>query len=422
MKSSYYIQCVLLTCACITTTSYADCVADISVADAKRYFQQGSQLESRGDVYAALVAYNTAQGYVCEDGGNPVAKSASQKASALGSALGEKAERQGHFYTVDDNKPGAFQYYEAGAHFAAADRMLVAALQQDPANRSLSATAQEHFRTRGEAYFTANNAMRLAVSGAYRLNPDHVRYVQSLPRINIDQLLKQASAQLPDTYLLEYRQLEEQKEKLEPSDFVASLQLQKAATEFQQKWRSDRLEDLRKIYDTATSWTQQMQDHSEAETMRTKIAAQKSAQADKLLNNFADIPNILETAVNFYYSADNQNKVAAAQKRAGELAEIALREERFARAAHYYRINGDYAQETAAEKKLQAQMEATAARMSAGYADQATELQKYYSDPDKIQALQREALKIQQSLQQKQQQNEKNFKQEQDALEAELGL
>ena len=220
MKSSYYIQCVLLTCACITTTSYADCVADISVADAKRYFQQGSQLEIRGDVYAALVAYNTAQGYVCEDGGNPVAKSASQKASALGLALGEKAERQGHFYTVDDNKPGAFQYYEAGAHFAAADRMLVAALQQDPANRSLSATAQEHFRTRGEAYFTANNAMRLAVSGAYRLNPDHVRYVQSLPRINIDQLLKQASAQLPDTYLLEYRQLEEQKEKLEPSDFV----------------------------------------------------------------------------------------------------------------------------------------------------------------------------------------------------------
>src|SRR5690606_7999839 len=132
--------------------------------------------------------YDVAQGYVCDDGGNPVAKQALTKAIALGSKQGKLEEQKENLFK--DGKPvGAFQWYEKGSQFAAADKVLIAALKKAPTNRQLSAFAQEHFKVRAQDYFKSNNKTAISMTGGYSLDPTFDPYVVSLPPTNIERLL-----------------------------------------------------------------------------------------------------------------------------------------------------------------------------------------------------------------------------------------
>lgn len=412
---------LIITLLVAAPAALADCVADTTVAEAKLDYQQGAQLEARGDAMGALRAYEAAQGYVCEDGGNPVAKAAAGKAAALAGKRGQQAEAQGHHYASDNASPGAFQWYEAGGHYAAADRSLVAALRKNPQDLALSAFAQEHFQRRGEPYFLANHQLQISAAGPYTRDKTHAEFVAGLPISNIERLLKQAAGHVPDAYLKEWAALDHRQVTAKPHDIAASIQLQQQAGQFEQTWQSNRLDDTLKLFQQANSWTQQLRDHARAEQLRERIDRARILHADRLLAGYAGVPDVMQSALDAYQASDAQAKVDATQRRAGQLADEAMKAQQYQRAARFYYLAEQYEQEQLANAQYQAEQDAMAEAMSSGYAAQAAQLRTRYSNPEQIQALQQKAMEMQKQLEQ-QSSGQPGFEAETDALEQELGL
>lgn len=412
--------CSLLSLA--APLSLADCVADLSVADAQRAYQQGANLEAQGQFWDAINQYDFAQGYVCEDGGNPVAKQALSKAIELGNKQGKIEEQKGNLFK--DGKPvGAFQWYEKGSHFAAADKALIAALKKTPANVALSAFAQEHFKVRTQDYFTSNNKMAIGMTGGYKLDPSFDPYVVSLPPTNINRLLNSYSTLLPDAYLQALAKLEQQKDAIKPGDMISAMNAQQAATQFQQQWKTDRIEDIRKAFDEAHSWTQQIRDYKEAEALRAKIDQARLAHADRISKSYSGTAKLLESALEFYRQLDKETQIKTLEQKARTYADQAMTAAQYQRASDFYSLIGDYDKEQQARAKLEAQGEQLAKDAQMGSAAQIAEMQKMYSDPKKIQELQQQAQAMQKQMEEQRKKGASaEYQQETDALEDELGL
>jgi|GEM_PF-2203959 len=422
MKSIFIKFSSIIILGLATQISLADCAADLNADDARRVYQEATQLEAAGKLWDALLKYDTAQGYVCDDGGNPVAKQALDKAIALGSQQGKLEEQKGNLYK--DGKPaGAFQWYERGAQFAAADRTLIAALKKDPTNRQISAVAQEHFKVRGEDYFAANNKSAIAASGGYQLDKSYDTYVRSLPPTNIDRLLTSYHTLLPDAYLQAFAKLGQQKDALKPGDVVGIMNIQQQATSFQQQWKTDRIEDIRNAFSDAQSWTQQVRDIKETEQLREKIAQAGLAHADRMMKSYSSTLEFLESATEFYSQYEKEAQFKVAKQKAAGYADQAMAAGQYDRASRFYSLSGDNEKEQQARDKLDAQTDQLAQDAQAGSAAQLAEMQKMYSDPKKIQELQKQAQEMQKQMQ-AQQKNSKSetYQKESDELEEELGL
>ncbi len=411
-----------LSFAIFTPSGFADCVADLSVADAKKAYLEGTNLEAQGQYWDAINKYDIAQGYVCEDGGNPIAKQALTKAIALGSKQGKLEEQKGNLFK-DGKLAGAFQYYEKGAQFAAADKVLIAALKKAPTNIQLSAFAQEHFKVRAQDYFASNNNMAIEASGGYKLDPSFDPYVVSLPPTNIERLLNSYQTLLPDTYLQALAKLEQQNDAIKPGDFMGAMSVQQASTQFQQQWKSDRIEDIRKAFDEAHSWTQQIRDYKESDLLRAKIDKARLAHADRLANSYSSTVKLLESAMEFYRQQDKEAQIKALEQKARNYADQAMAATQYQRASNLYSLIGDYDKEEQARAKLDAQGEQLAKDAQMGSAAQIAEMQKMYSDPQKIQELQKQAQEMQKQMEAQQQKGKSaEYQKETDELEDELGL
>jgi hypothetical protein len=412
----------LLMVASAAPLSLADCVADLSLADAQKAYQQGISLEAQGQLWDAINKYDIAQGYVCEDGGNPVAKQALTKAIALGSKQGKLEEQKGNLFK--DGKPaGAFQWYEKGSQFAAADKVLVVALKKTPTNMQLSAFAQEHFKVRAQDYFKANNKMAIGLTGGYTLDASFDPYVVSLPPTNIERLLHSYQTLLPDTYLQEFAKLEQQKDAIKTGDLMGAMNLQQATTRFQQQWKTDRIEDIRKAFDEAHSWTQQIRDYKEADVLRAKIDQARLAHADRIAKSYSGTVRLLESALEFYRQLDKETQIKTLEQQARRHADQAMAAAQYQRASDFYSLIGDYDKEEQARAKIEAQRDQMAKDAEMGSAAQIAEMQKMYSDPEKIQQLQKQAQEMQQQLEEQRKKGASaEYQKETDELEAELGL
>ncbi len=421
MKSIFTATLILLVVSA-TQFSLADCVADLSVADAQRAYQQGTALEAQGELWEAINQYDTAQGYVCEDSGNPVAKQALTKAIALGSKQGKNEEQKGNLFK-DGKLAGAFQWYEKGAQFSAADKALIAALKKTPTNMQLSAFAQEHFKTRGQDYFATNNKTAIDAAGGYTLDQSFDNYVISLPPTNIERLLNSYQTILPDTYLQAFATLEQQKDTLQPGDIAGVMNIQQASTQFQQRWKTDRLEDAENVFDEAHSWTQQIRDYKEADALRAKINQACLAHADRLAKSYSGTAKLADSALQFYRQQDKNTQIKALEQQARKYADQAMATMQYQRASDFYTLIGDSDKEQQARTKLDEQQEQLAQNAQMGSAAQIAEMQKMYSDPKKIQELQKQAQDMQKQLEAQQKKGASvEYQKETDALEDELGL
>ncbi len=412
----------LLVIASAAPLSFADCVADLSVADAQQAYQQGMNLEAQGQLWDAINKYDVAQGYVCDDGGNPVAKQALTKAIALGSKQGKLEEQKENLFK--DGKPvGAFQWYEKGSQFAAADKVLIAALKKAPTNRQLSAFAQEHFKVRAQDYFKSNNKTAISMTGGYSLDPTFDPYVVSLPPTNIERLLNSYNTVLPDAYLQAFAKLEQQKDATKPGDMMGAMNMQQASTQFQQQWKTDRVEDIRKAFDEAHSWTQQIRDYREADVWRAKIDQARLAHADRISKSYSGTVKLVESALEFYRQLDKEAQISALEQKARSYADQAMAAAQYQRASDFYSLIGDYDKEEQARAKIEAQRDQMAKDAEMGSAAQIAEMQKMYSDPEKIQQLQKQAQEMQKQLEeQRKKGTSAEYQKETDELEDELGL
>lgn len=412
----------LLSFAIYIPSGLADCVADLSVTDAKKAYQEGTTLETQGQFWEAINKYDAAQGYVCENGGNPVAKQALSKAIALGSKQGKLEEQKGNLFK-DGKAAGAFQYYEKGAQFAAADKVLIAALKKAPTNIQLSAFAQEHFKIRAQDYFKANNKMAIDAVGGYELDPSFDPYVVSLPPTNIERLLDSYQTLLPETYLQALAKLEQKNDAIKPGDMMGAMSVQQANTQFQQQWKTDRIEDIRKAFDEAHNWTQQIRDYKDADVLRAKIDQARLAHADRLAKSYSGTVTLLESALEFYRQQDKEVQIKALEQKARSFADQAMATAQYQRASNLYNLIGDYEKEEQARTKLDAQREQLAKDAEMGSAAQIAEMQKMYSDPQKILELQKQAQEMQKQMEAQQKQGKTaEYQKETDELEDELGL
>ena len=237
----------LLAVACFVAmgNAFADCAADYTVQDTQRFYSEAQQLERAGKVRGALAKYVVAQGYTCD--ANPVEADAAKHAAALALALATAAEKKGDFQD-------AFDLYDAGGHYAAADRALMSLVRANPDDPSLFTKAREVLEYRALPAFSNNNKIRLAVTGAYRPDPKNLAEVFAMPATGVQRALQKETAILSEQYLHDRVQLT-QSVPDDPTDAGAMQKAMLAQQNFAQKYSTDPLRASRDALDLAYRWS-----------------------------------------------------------------------------------------------------------------------------------------------------------------------
>lgn len=406
----------------LSPLSWADCVADLTAEEAKDFFAKGRQLQDKGQDAAALQSYIKAQGYVCDKGGNPVLRQSLERAAFLGKKHGALAEQQNHWFDENSGQYGAFQWYEKSGYFAKADHALVQALQLDPANRQLSALAQEHFRHRSMDYFGRNSADRIAATEAYQMSQQHFDYVAALPAENVRLLLGKQSELVPKEYLDELAALAIKQDTMRATDLAGQMKLEQQARVFAEKWRDKGLDSSAKNFDLALEWTRQMPDHHQAEQLQQQIIAARLKHADWFSRDYAQSHDILRQALSFYQQSDRADLVQKVQVQALAAGDKAMAAEQYQRASQFYNLAEQDEKMDLAEQKLAEQRDRLSQQMAGQSQQQIDAMQALARDPEKLKAMQQKAAALQKELQQKQKQQQQKFGEETNALADELGI
>lgn len=406
----------------LSTVSRADCVADLTAEEAKDYFDKGRKLQDRGQDAVALQSYIKAQGYVCDQGGNPVLRQSLERAAFLGKKNGAAAEQQNHWFDENISRYGAFQWYEKSGYFAKADHALVQALKLDPTNRQLSALAQEHFRHRSMEYFGRNSADLIAATEAYQMSQQHFDYVAALPAENVRLLLDKQSELVPKTYLDELTALALAQDSVRATDLVGQMKVQQQARTFAEKWQYKGLDAVAEHFDLAFEWTRQMPDHNRAEQLQQQITAARLKQADWFSRDYAQSHEILRQALSFYQQSDRAGLVQKVRVQALAAGDKAMAAEQYQRASQFYNLAEQDEKMNLAEQKLAEQRDRLSQQMAGQSQQQIDAMQALAKDPEKLKAMQQKAAALQKELQQKQQQQQQKFGEETEALADELGI
>jgi len=394
----------------------ADCDG-ATPAQVKQAFAEGQRHEQAGRSAQAVNAYVQAQAYVC--GGNPVIGDAVRRAAPLARTLAQAAERAGRLVGDDlgGAQPGAYQWYEAGGHYADADRALIQALRAKRDDIALFERAQRHFSERSLPAFVANNQPRLAVTGSYRFERALLDEVLAVPASNVATALEAEAKVLSEDYLRDYAAVLAARPANPRQDVAAALRAQQAHQQFLAKWRSDRIQESQAALHRARDWAVRAADRDQAEARVVQRAVQRG---DLLLQKYAEAPELLEEAITYYQFANQEAKLAQARSRAGRLGDQAMQREHFDLAVSFYQLAGDDAKAEQANARAEEAAEKALAPMIEQQQRQAEQLRQQYS-PEQVEALRAQAEEAQRRLQ-KTSAQQKQFQKETDDLEKELDL
>jgi hypothetical protein len=358
----------------------------------------------------------SAQAYTCEP--NPVAAEAARHGATLAKALGDAAKAKG-------DHAAAFDYYERGGHFAAADREMLARIQATPDDSALYTQALRHVQNHGLPAFQANEAVRLAVTGAYTLDPALTLAVAAMPVKATERALAAETAAFNEAWFTQYVALIRARPE-NPTDFAGLQQYATRLQVFQSQQRRDPLQDPLDAIERVQQWQMQVVDNTQAETLARKRAERAEARASVLTQKYADAPRLLELAINYlgHSSGDSDAQAPRVQKvrrQAESLGDAALAKKRYQLAIEYFDVAGADDKAGRARTQLQAlaqqQMQPTLAAMQRD----AEALKAQFSDPARIAEMQRQAQEAQRALQ-KGAQQPKGKGRSADALAAELGM
>lgn len=377
-----------------TGEAVADCAADTTVAEARQAHALGQQREQAGDSVGALAAYVAAQAYTCD--ANPVAADAARRSAALAGPLGDAARIRG-------DHAAAFDLYERGGHFAAADRELLARIQASPDDASLYALALRHARYRALPAFQSNEALRISITGAYRLDPQLTAAIDAMPDKAAERALAAESAAFDEAWYARYMALIQERPE-NPAD-IAALQRYAAKREaFHAAQPQDPLRAPLQALGRLQSWETQVPDQVLAATLAARRAARAEERALALARKYADAPELLQLAIDYLaHSADEHGARVQRMQRlrgqAGELGDAALAQQRYQLAIDYYRVAGADARAEQARARQQAAAQAQLQPGIAAMQRDAEALRAQFSDPQQIAEMQRRAQELQRALQ-----------------------
>lgn len=398
--------------------AFADCAADATVADVRKAQARAQQLEQRGDARGALAAYVAAQAYTCQP--NPVAAEAARRAAALARPLGDAARARG-------DHAAAYDYYERGGLFAAADGEMLQRIQAAPDDLALYAEALRHVRNHGLPAFQANEAVRLAVTGAYALDPSLARAVEAMPAQATERALAAEAASFDEAWYAQYAALVRARPE-NPTDVSALQQYASRMQAFQSQRRGDPLRDPVDALARVQQWQSQVMDNAQADALARRRAARAEARAALLTQKYADAPKLLALAIDFlgHSAGDSEAQAPRMQKvrrQAETLGDAALAKKRYQLAIDYYDVAGADDKAGRARSQLQALAQQQMQPAVAALQRDAEALKAQLSDPARIAEMQRQAQDAQRALQRSaQEQNGRNGRRSADELAAELGL
>ncbi len=405
----FFISAMAVALSCVASTALADCVEDLTVADARAAFTRAQAAESGGDRRAAVRGYRAAQGYTCDP--NPVAADAAKRAAPLALELGKAAEQAGRL-TGDDS---AYGWYEAGGHFAQADRVLWQAVQAKRDDTSLYDLAQKHFSDRSEQWFQSNNKLRIGITGAYGVDPKIAVELAQMPAANVERALANEARLFDENYARELVQLV-QSQRDAGIDFVVGMQAQQAQQAFRTKWKVDPMQASREALQQASEWAKRSGD--KASSLQAGVDKRGRERGELLLTKYAGAPQLLEDAIAYFGRVDANDRIAAVHKAATAQGDAAQKRSQLALAAEFFQLAGD---DKRAET-LRAQLETeTNAKVARQYGATQAQVEQLKNDPDALEAFKRKAQEAP-VLKEKSAAEQQKFKSEQDALEDELGL
>jgi hypothetical protein len=400
-------------------TAFADCPGPF-VRDMKRAYENAKTAEGQGKKEDALFFYHGAQGSVCENN-NPYEADAAKRAAPLGLELGAAAEKRGDF-------DKARQLYEAGGHFAAADRAFMRAIRPNALEPRAYASGKDHFHRRSETWFNQNNAAALRVTGAYKPDPELIAEVDAMPAKGIDHALRKEAASFNEDYLRDFVQLT-QAQPDDPTDANALQRMLSAQQAFSQKWKNaaGSLDTSQEALQTLRSWSITVEDKKLAADVAAKVAQISEQHATALKQKYFGAPQLLQDAIDYYYlpASDNSTvepKAAAVRALALKLGGEADAKDRYVLAASYYSVaDADAKAEAVRERGRQVAMKKMQPQIDQ-MRKQADAIQKEYGDPAKVAEVQKQAEATRKAMQQQQQGAKANNRKGAEDLEKELGL
>jgi hypothetical protein len=402
----------------IAGPSFADCPGPF-LRDAKRAYEQAKSAESAGRKEVALYSYKEAQGSVCE-GANPYEADAAKRAAPLGLELGSAAEKQGDL-------DRAFQRYEAGGHYAPADRVLIQIIRANPDSPGAYQRAEGHFRNRAEGWFTENNAVAIKAAGGYSLDPKFIAEVKAMPAKGVERAIQKEAAAFNEQYLKDVVQAAQSG----PDDLTDVNAIQRGISAQQaimQKWKNeDLVKTSREALRTLRSWSYATQDKQLQSRAVTKVAELKELRATTLRQKYSGAPKLLEEAMDYYRITDSDDpkvpgQLAAVRSQAMKLGDEANSKQRYSLAIAYYEAaDADDKADAIREKQQQLAMQKMQPSIDQAR-KQAEAMQKEFSDPAKVEAMRKQAEAMQKQMQQQQAASKEKNKKSADDLEKELGL
>lgn len=402
----------------LTGRAYADCPGPF-LRDAKRAYDNAKAYEGQGKKESAVFAYQAAEGSVCE-GPNPYEADAAKRAAPLGLQLGAAAEKNGNFEK-------AVQLYDAGGHFAAADR---AYIQLARAKQDVPSTYQgalEFYRNRSEAYFASNNAAALKVTGAYRQDPKLIAEVNAMPAKAVERATQKEAATFNEEYLRDYVQVA-QSYADDPTDANAIQRMISAQQAFAQKWKRDDLVKVsRDVLQNLRAWGLVTPDQQLSKTVAARVAQLVEQRATSLRLKFSGAPKLLVEAMDYYRVLGSENaklegQLAAVRSHALALGDDANGKQRYTLAAAYYEA-ADADEKAQAVRDRQQQLTMQKMQPSIDQArKQAEAMQKQFSDPARVEEMRKQAEATRKAMQEQQAASKASNRKSADELEKELGL
>jgi hypothetical protein len=418
MNLKLSVAALLLGTLALAGRAFADCPGPF-VNDAKRSYEGGKSYEKQGKIEQALFSYHAAEGSVCE-GANPYEADAAKRAAPLGLALGTAAEKAGDFRK-------AFEMYDAGGHYALADRAFMEVTRAKQDEPMAFQSAREHFDTRGLPSFQSNNAAALKVTGAYRPDPKLIAEVMAMPAKGVERASQKETAAFNEQYLREYVQLIQSRadDLTDPAALQRTISAQQA---FAQKWKQQEyMKSSREALQLMRMWGLNGGNEALQRSALAQVAQRAEQHAQTLLQKYSGAPQSFEDAENFIHFLDlepakEQARIATLRTQAIKLGDEANAKQRYTLAADYYQVAGDSAKAQATRtKQNQLAMQKMQPSIDAAKR-QAEELQKQFSDPAKVQAMSEQAEAARKSLQQQQAASKQGNKKSAAELEKELGL
>jgi hypothetical protein len=416
MNTNRTAAAVLALAALATFDANADC-AGASVKEVKQSYANAQQLDRAGKLREALGAYVAAQEYTCES--SPVAVPAAQRAAQIALPLGQEAEKRKDF-------EAAFQIYEDGGHYAAADRALMALVHSRIDDPSAFSRAREVLQYHGSEAFQSNNKVQLGVTGAYKSNPKNLEEVLRMPPLGAERALNAEMSAWNEQYL---RELADQVQ-ARPEDMtdMAAVQRYSASQQaFAQKWQKDLLKSSREAISLASAWASASNDAALIKKTETLRMQRIEMRVNTLTKSFNRAPSLLDAAIDYQMmqnidDAAKQGKAKSIRQQAALLGDQAQAQKRLLLAADYYSVarldDKAKAAQDQAQQVAMTKMQPSIDQMQ----KQAAEMQKAFSDPEKVKAMQQQAREMQKSIQAQQQANAKGNAKKADDLEKELGL